>query len=134
MKEALLTKLNIRNAEFYGYHGVKGEEQSLGGKYQVDLEMYYNSTRAVINDDVAYALNYDEAMYCVEEIIVGQTQYNLIETIANEILNSLFDKFPMLEKARVRVRKFYAPIRTVVDFIEADQIMLRRAVDMEDEL
>lgn len=129
MKEALLTKLNIRGAEFYAYHGVKNEEQVLGGKYQVDVEMYYNATRAVINDDVAYALNYDEAMYCIEETINGQTQYNLIETIANEILNQLFDKFPMLEKARVKVRKYYAPIRTVVDFIEADQIMIRTFED-----
>ncbi len=131
MKEALLTKLNIRGAEFYGYHGVKSEEQTLGGKYQVDVEMYYNSTRAVIKDDVAFALNYDEAMYIIEDILVGQTQYNLIETIANEILNALFDKFPMLEKARVKVRKYYAPIRTSVDYIEADQIMLRRNEDEE---
>ncbi len=133
MKEALLTKLNIKGAEFYAYHGVKSEEQTLGGKYQVDLEMYYNSTHAVINDDVAFALNYDEAMYCIEETIVGQTQYNLIETIANEILNQLFDKFPMLQKARVKVRKYYAPIRTTVEYIEADQIMLRSFGD-EDEV
>lgn len=125
MKEALLTKLNIRGAEFYAYHGVRQEEQTLGGKYQVDVEMYYNATRAVLNDDVAYALNYDEAMYIIEDTVAGETQYNLIETIANEILHSLFDKFPMLEKARVKVRKYYPPIRTPLDFIEADQVMLR---------
>lgn len=123
MKEALLTKLTVKNAEFYAYHGVKNEEQVLGGKYQVDMELYYNSTKAVINDDVTLALNYDEAMFCVEEVIGGQ--YSLIETIANEILNMLFDRFSLLEKATVRVRKMNAPIRTVVSYIEAEQTIQR---------
>lgn len=127
MKEAALTKLNVRNASFYAYHGVKSEEQTLGGRYEVDLELYYNATRAVINDDVSYALNYDEAMYCIEDVINGQ--YNLIETIANEILNMLFDKFPMLEMATVKVRKYSAPIRIPVAFIEAEQTMQRAELD-----
>lgn len=127
MKEAALTKLNVRNASFYAYHGVKYEEQTLGGRYEVDLELYYNATRAVINDDVSYALNYDEAMYCIEDVINGQ--YNLIETIANEILNMLFDKFPMLEMATVKVRKYSAPIRIPVAFIEAEQTMQRAELD-----
>jgi dihydroneopterin aldolase len=123
MKEAYLTKLTVKAAEFYAYHGVKSEEQTLGGRYQVDLEMYYNSTKAVINDDVAFALNYDDAMFCVEDVINGQ--YDLIETIANEIINMLFDRFPMMQKATVRVRKYSAPIRTVVSYIEAEQTMQR---------
>lgn len=123
MKEAYLTKLTVKAAEFYAYHGVKAEEQTLGGRYQVDLEMYYNATKAVINDDVSYALNYDDAMFCVEDVINGQ--YDLIETIANEIINMLFDRFPMMQKATVRVRKYSAPIRTVVSYIEAEQTMQR---------
>lgn len=126
MKEAFLTKITVRSAEFYAYHGVKAEEQVLGGKYQVDMELYYNSTKAVINDDISAALNYDEALFCVEEVIGGQ--YNLIETIANEIINMLFDRFPILEKATVRVRKMNAPIRSVVSYIEAEQTMQRNHV------
>jgi dihydroneopterin aldolase len=123
MKEAFLTKLTVKGAEFFAYHGVKPEENVLGGKYQVDLELFYNSTKAVINDDVAYALDYDDAMFCVEEVIGGQ--YRLIETIANEILNMLFDKYTILEKATVRVRKYNAPIRTCVSYIETEQTIQR---------
>ena len=124
MYELSLTRLTIRSAEFYAYHGVKSEEQALGGKYQVDLDLYYNATKAIINDDVSSALNYEEAMYCIEEAIVGEN-YNLIETIANEILNMLMEKFPTLEKATVRVRKMNAPIRRVVSYVEAEQTMVR---------
>lgn len=124
MKESSLHRLTIRSAEFYAYHGVKVEEQTLGGKYQVDLDLYYDATQAVINDDVNYALNYEEAMFCIEEVIAGDS-YNLIETIANEICNLLMEKFQLLQKATVRVRKMNAPIRRVVSFIEAEQTMIR---------
>lgn len=124
MKESSLHRLTIRSAEFYAYHGVKAEEQALGGKYQVDLDLYYDATQAVINDDVNYALNYEEAMFCIEEVIAGES-YNLIETIANEICNLLMEKFQLLQKATVRVRKMNAPIRRVVSYIETEQTMIR---------
>ena len=124
MREQSLVRLTVRSAEFYAYHGVKSEEQALGGKYQVDLDLYYDGKQAIINDDVNLAINYDEAMFCIEEFIAGES-FNLIETIANEILNMLMDKFPNLVKATVRVRKMNAPIRRVVSFVEAEQSMTR---------
>ena len=124
MKTVSLTRLTVRSAEFYAYHGVKQEEQNLGGKYQVDLDMYYDATEAIINDSVHNALNYEVAMGSIEDAIAGES-YNLIETICSDILNNVMDKFPMLRKATVRVRKMNAPIRRVVSFVEAEQTMTR---------
>ncbi|MFA6570540.1 MAG: dihydroneopterin aldolase [Bacteroidota bacterium] len=126
MKESSLMKLSIKSAQFYGYHGVKQEEQSIGGKYEVDLDLYYDATEAIINDDVNYALNYEEAYYCIEEII-NNDSYNLVETIANEILNLAMEKFANLQKADVRVRKMNVPIRRVVGYIEAEQSIVRKS-------
>lgn len=125
MKIASLTKLTIKDAEFYAYHGVKSEEQNLGGKYQVDLDLFYDARQAYVNDDVKFAVNYEEAMFCIEEAIGGES-YNLVETIANEILNMAMERFPHLLKARVRVRKMNAPIRRVVKYVEAEQSMERK--------
>ncbi len=125
MKIASLTKLTIKDAEFYAYHGVKTEEQNLGGKYQVDLDLYYDARQAYVNDDVKYAVNYEEAMFCIEEAIAGES-FNLVETIANEILNQAMERFPNLIKVRVRVRKMNAPIRRVVKYVEAEQSMERK--------
>lgn len=125
MKETSLMKLSINSAEYYAYHGVKTEEQNLGGKYEIDLDMYYKATEAVVNDDVNYALNYEEAMYCIDEVISSET-YHLIETIANEILNLTMEKFPQMVKATCRIRKMSVPIRRVVKYIEAEQTMTRK--------
>ncbi len=125
MKEASLTKLSINNAEFYAYHGVKNEERILGGKYQVDLDLFYDATQAVINDDVNFAVNYEVAIDIIGDIVSGES-FNLVETIANEILNQVIEKFSHLKKANVKVRKINVPIRHVVGYVEAEQSISRK--------
>lgn len=125
MKQTSLTKLSIVNAEYYAYHGVKPEERKLGGKYEVDLDIYYDATSAIIKDDVKFALNYEEALFCVSEVINGEFAYNLIETICNEVLNQVMEKFPIVQKATVRVRKLAVPVRRVIGYIEAEQTIER---------
>lgn len=125
MIKSSLTRLSIVNAEYYAYHGVKPEEKKLGGKYEVDLDLYYDATTAIIKDDVKDALNYEEAMYCISEIINGTENYDLVETICNEILNMLMDKFANLISATVRVRKLNVPMRRVIGYIEAEQTIER---------
>ncbi len=123
-KQSVLTRLTIKNAEFYAYHGVKSEEQTLGGKYQVDADLYYNGLNAVLSDNVNEAVNYEEAMFTIDEVINGDST-NLIETLAHDILSSLLDKIPHLLKATIRIRKIYVPIRHVVDCIEVEQTLSR---------
>lgn len=125
MKKTSLAKLSIKNVEFYAYHGVKAEEKKLGGKYEVDLDLYYNSKNAIIRDDINDALNYEEAIFGISEVL-NYDSYNLIETMANEILNITMDKFEFLEKATVRIRKINVPMRRVLDYIEIEQSIERQ--------
>lgn len=119
MLKTTLTKLTIKNIEYYAYHGVKDEERKLGGKYQVDLEMFYDAKSAIVHDDVNFALNYEEALFCVSSIMTEES-YDLIETIASEILSSLMDKFDILQSATVKVRKLTAPMRRAVEYVECE--------------
>ncbi len=126
MKKTSLTRITIKNAQYYAYHGVKEEERKLGGKYEVDLIMDYNAKSAIVRDDVNYALNYEIAMYCISEVMTGDS-YSLIETIANEILNQVAEKFDFLQRATVKVRKINAPMKRYVDYVEVEQ-----TVEIED--
>ncbi len=125
MLKSELVRLSIINAEYYAYHGVKPEEKKLGGKYEVDLDLYYDASTAVVNDDVKDSVNYEEALYCVSEVISGSESYNLVETICSEILNVIMDKFDNLEMATVRIRKHSVPMRRVIAYIEAEQTISR---------
>ena len=120
MKKTSLSRITIKNAQYYAYHGVKQEERKLGGKYEVDLIIDYDAKAAIVRDDVNYALNYEIAMYCISEVMTGDS-YSLLETIANEILNLVVEKFDFLHKATVRVRKMNAPMKRTVDYVQVAQ-------------
>ncbi|MBL7999738.1 MAG: dihydroneopterin aldolase [Candidatus Kapabacteria bacterium] len=118
-------RITISNAEFYGYHGVKAEERSLGGQFQVDVDVIYDPTQAVLSDDVQVAVNYEEVMFCISEVVSSDEPYNLIETVTYEVLNSIMDKFPTVLEATCRVRKLNVPIRQTLDYIECELTMER---------
>ena len=124
MKRKSLTKLSINGAKFYANHGVTPEEREVGGKYEVDVDLWYDATNAIINDDVQFAMNYEEAYFVVSELITGES-YNLIETLANEINNMLMEKFPQAMKVAVKVRKITVPIRGILNYVEAEQTIER---------
>ena len=122
MKQISLAKLTVVNAEFYAYHGVRKEERKLGGKYQVDMDVYYDTKEAALKDDISSAINYEELVFCISEVVANES-YALIETIATEILNMVFDKFDQIQSAVVRIRKLNVPMRRVVDYVEIEQRM-----------
>ncbi|MFN3307082.1 MAG: dihydroneopterin aldolase [Candidatus Kapaibacteriota bacterium] len=117
--ERQIARLSIKSAQFYAYHGVKQEEKDLGGRYEVDLDLWYDATEAILHDSVAYALNYELAMNTIEEAFLDEPT-NLIETVASNILDEIFEKFPKLTKATIRIRKMNVPIHNVVSCIETE--------------
>ncbi len=123
--ERQVARLSIKSAQFYAYHGVKQEEKDLGGRYEVDLDLWYDATEAILRDSVAYALNYELAMNTIEEAFLDEPT-NLIETVASNILDEIFEKFPNLFKATIRIRKMNVPIHNVVSCIETELTKERR--------
>ena len=119
-----LIKLSLTNLQFYSYHGVKAEEQSLGGRYQVDADIWYNPMSAVISDDVSKAVNYEEIVFSINELVSGDS-YNLIETLCFEIAQEILEKFPLIEKVTVRLRKLSVPLKHIIDHVEVEHTMQR---------
>ena len=47
--------IRIKNASFYAYHGVADDEQNLGGKFEVDVELRSDLSAAMEDADAAIA-------------------------------------------------------------------------------
>jgi len=120
-----LTKLSISNAIFYAYHGVEKAEKQLGGKYAVDLDLWYDASEAISSDAIGPAINYQNVLFWVSDIIQNET-YNLIETLAFNILDNIMKQFILVEKATIRIRKCNAPIRHIIDYVEVEQTIERK--------
>lgn len=119
-----LTRLSIENAEFFAYHGVRHEEQSLGGRYQVDVDLWYDAARAVVSDTLSDTVNYEDVLFVVNEHMSGEP-YELIETLAFGIATDVIDRFPLVHQTTVRVRKLNVPIQHIMDYVEAEVTQMR---------
>ena len=111
--------VRIKNAIFYAYHGALKEEQFIGGKFEADVEMYFDFSEATANDDLAKTLNYDEVYKFINQIIHGK-KYYLIETLATVIAENLLKTYPILEKVIVKVRKNNVPVGGIIEYVEAE--------------
>lgn len=117
--------IRIKKATFYGYHGVMSEEQSVGGKFEADVDIYTNFSKAATDDSLNETIDYHKVYKVLYRLALEQ-KYYLIEAVANKIADELLIKFPAIEKIAVRVRKNNPPLGGVVDCVEVEVIKERK--------
>ena len=113
--------IRIKNAQFYAYHGALQEEQNIGGKFEVDIDIHTDFTQATKNDELSQTINYHEVYKFLDEIIHSH-KYYLIETIAKKIADDVINHFLGIDKIIVKVRKRSVPVGGMIDFVEAEVI------------
>lgn len=113
--------IRIKNAAFYGYHGVLSEEQSVGGKFEIDVDIYTDFSIAAEHDSLRETIDYFKVYKFIAGLVVGKKFY-LIETLASKIADGILENFSQVNKIAVRVRKNNVPLGGVVDCVEAEVI------------
>lgn len=96
------TKIEIRKAAFYAYHGYYAEEQLIGSQFIVNAKVtLYNTDFA--DDLLIETVNY-QTMYTIikEEMNVPRS---LIETLGQSIIERMMVTFPAVVKASISIEK-----------------------------
>lgn len=109
MKCTLMGKIVIEEMEFYAFHGHYQEEQIVGNRFLVDLEMEADLTDAADSDNLNDAVNYQQA-YQIIKNEMRRTKSNLLENIGKRILDALYAEMEGIEKATIRIRKLNPPM------------------------
>ena len=120
----MLNIIRIKKAVFYGYHGVLRQEQSVGGRFEADVDMYTDFTAAAKEDNLTRTINYEKVYQCINRLTLEKKHY-LIETLAVLIADELLDRFGNIQKLSVRVIKNNPPLGGVVDCVEVEVIKTR---------
>lgn len=105
----------MKNIKVYAYHGVLESEKKKGQNFYIDVEMKVDLRKASTSDNVSNTVDYS----VVHDEIVDLVQlnnYNLIETLAEEIAKLLLKK-PAVNSVSVEVRKPEAPIQGEFDYV-----------------
>lgn len=117
-----ITRFDIRldGLRFYAFHGVLPQERTVGGDYTVDLVLTLAppaegvaTARAVWADALDGTVNYAEVYDVVRREMAQPSA--LLEHVAGRILGRLFDAFPLIEEARVTLRKGTPPMGAASD-------------------
>ena len=102
-------KIVIEEMEFYAFHGHYQEEQIVGNRFLVDLEIETNLATAAESDKLEDAVNYQQAYQLIKNEM-RLKKSNLLENIAKRILDALYEEMTGIEKATLRIRKMYPPM------------------------
>jgi 7,8-dihydroneopterin aldolase/epimerase/oxygenase len=121
----MMDKMSLHRMEFYAYHGVFEEENRLGQKFLVDIELHLDLAAAGRKDDLSLTVNYAE-LYEHIRLIVENDTFKLIESVAEAIASRVLQLYTMIEQLTVRVTKPNPPFRANFDGVTVE-IHRRRA-------
>jgi dihydroneopterin aldolase len=119
----LPAKLVLQGMVFYGYHGNHPEEQRLGQRFVVDVEITADVERVAETDRLEDAVDLGQVYRLVKEMVEGEPR-RLLEALVMLLCRSLLERFPC-QAVTVRVKKPNVPIPGPLDY-EGVELTLER--------
>jgi len=101
-------RIQLKGMVFFGHHGISPEEQSLGQRIEVDLEVETDLGPAGRADDPSLTIDYSELYRLTKEVVEGDP-VKLLETLAQTVADRVRYDFDV-SAVWVKVMKPGAPI------------------------
>ncbi|MDP6983987.1 MAG: dihydroneopterin aldolase [Candidatus Latescibacterota bacterium] len=112
-------RLRLMNLVFHAYHGLLPEEERLGQRFEVDVELLLDLAAAARADEPHLTVDYTDALALVEQIVT-QRRFGLVEALAEALAEGIRQRFSTLEGVIIRVRKPNPPVATTFDGLEVE--------------
>ena len=106
-----MDRIIVEAIEFYGYHGAFYEEQVVGHRYSVDVELRVDTQAAAASDSLPDTVNYAEVARRIVEVGTRE-QYRLVEALAERLAAVILKEY-QIESIRLRVSKVNPPMETI---------------------
>ena len=104
-----MDQLRIKDLEVYAYHGVFPAEKELGQRFVLDLWVDYEMTRAARTGDLEASIHYGILAEQLTEWMQVE-KIDLIETVAFQLVQKIFESYAFVEKVRLELKKPWAPV------------------------
>jgi dihydroneopterin aldolase len=110
MTSVTLTKVGLEGVKFNAPVGFFAEERLLKNNFLVDVFVSFNSSE--IGDELSNTINYVSLYQICEENF--RQEHQLIETVAQQILNQIKKQFPDLKQIYIKIKKLNPPIKAEI--------------------
>ena len=101
-------KILLEGMEFFAYHGCFREEQLIGTKFIVDIDINFDTASAEQSDHLHDTLNYQDVYRIIKKEM--EIRSNLLEHVARRILTALKTAFPVIGKTGIKISKINPPL------------------------
>lgn len=105
-----LDRIVLSGMEYHAHHGVYEEEEKLGARFSVDVELELPLTAS---DSIRETVDYGRVHTLVGRIMT-QRRFKLIEALAATIAEELLRSERLVRRVVVRVHKPNAPLKGIV--------------------
>ena len=110
--------LRLINMSFYGYHGVSDAEKLLGTRFEVDVEVEYDTSKPAKSGKLSEAVDY-EKIYTLVKNFITTHKFHLMESLTEGLAEHLWSNFNF-DGLRVKVRKVSPPFPGHLDAVELE--------------
>ena len=112
-------RIHLKNMVFYGYHGNREEESTLGQRFLIDLVLSLDIAEAARTDDLNTTVDYAK-IYALCRQIVEHDRVKLLETLANHIIERVLETSPRVTKVEIVIRKPSVPLGGALDYVAVE--------------
>lgn len=103
----------LEGLEFFAYHGYYEEEQKIGNRYQVDIQITTDFSEAAEEDKLGGTVNYEDLYRIIASIM--KDKIKLLEHIAQRIIQQVRIQYPAVSEIKVSISKLNPPIGGVCE-------------------
>lgn len=111
--------MRLERMQFYGKHGVFPEENKLGQRFYVTVELQIDLSKAGQTDDLNETVNYAELYQVIKDVVEGPP-FKLIEALAETIAFRVLDAYAKIHEVTVRLTKPNPPFDIVFEGVTVE--------------
>lgn len=112
-------KIILKDMMFYGYHGVEDAERTLGQRFIVTIKLTTDDKKDRFITKLEDTVDYTKVYAVIKKVMEGDV-FHLLEDCANKILDTLLERFSLVESATISIRKPSVPIQGQLSFSEIE--------------
>jgi dihydroneopterin aldolase len=98
--------VSLEGMHFYAHHGLYEEEKIIGNEWEVDVHVSFVPPAAV--HDLQHSVDYEIVYGLVKQAM--NIPGNLLEELAQSILQQIQERFPFAKKTEIIIRKKHPPL------------------------
>ena len=96
-------KILLEGLDFFAYHGYFAEEQKIGNRYTVTLQVEVDFNKAAENDELKETIDYSD-LYTIVKLEMN-TPSKLMEHIARNIIISIYKQYKKELNIEIKISK-----------------------------